>query len=351
MDDVIRKNNAIVISAVNQIEIRELDLPKIGSNDVLYQVKSCSLCTVEQRVYSGAKNFGYPLLGGHENAGTVIAIGEDVKEFKIGDNVVATYGYCGQCEFCKIGQGTKCTNAMKSKPRVKFEGPIIGGGLAKYLAVPAWQLCKIPNNANFDHFSLTEPLACCVHSINKAKIEFGDTVVIIGAGVMGLFHAILAKMKGAYVIISETDNSRCEKALTLGIDRVINPSEVSLIDTIMEITNKKGADVVINAISSPKIWPDALAILAPYGRLIAYSSQDSNEPIGINMDKLHNKEYQIIGTVSPTMASNLQATKLISRGLINIESFIDSRFTSDQAKPAFDRASATHTYRVIINHL
>lgn len=342
------KMKAVVIKGVKTLSIDDYEIPAIGPNEVLYRVKAVSLCTVEQRVYSGAKNFGYPLLGGHENAGEIIAVGADVREYKVGDNVISTYGYCGECEFCKTGRGTRCTNSKKTKPRLVFSGPIIGGGLAQYLAVPSWQLCKIPSDANFDHFSLTEPLACCIHSIDKARIELSDTVVVIGAGIMGMFHIKLAKLRGARVIVSEMDEQRKANALEFGADVVVDPSKENVVEFVKKLTGK-GADVVINAISTPKIWPDAIEMLAPYGRLIAYSSQDSSDPVGISFSRMHDKEYEFIGTVSPTMASNLIATKLIAYGFIDCEKLIDSRFPMSQAQDAFERAIVPNTYRVVIH--
>ncbi len=343
------ENKALVLTDIKTLESQVLPMPKVGPNEVLYEIKAVSLCTVEQRVYSGAKNFGFPLLGGHENAGVVIEVGEDVREFKVGDNVVATYGYCGQCEYCKTGRGTRCTNGRKSKNRVEFPGPIIGGGLAKYLAVPAWQLCKIPADADYNSFALTEPLACCIHSIDKARVEFGDTVVVIGAGIMGMLHVKLAKLRGAYVVVSEPDAKRREFAIKCGADFVVDPINQDAIEEIKKLTNGIGADVVINAIASSKIWADAIAMLAPYGRILAYSSQDEKVPVPIDMGAIHDKEYEIIGTVSPTMESNLRATKLIAKGILSVDDLIEGTFSYDNAVKAFDMASSPNTYRCIIN--
>ena len=144
------KNKAIVISGVKQLSVEELPMPEISSNEVLYEVHATSLCTVEQRSYLGAKAFGYPLLGGHENSGVVVAVGSDVREYKVGDRITATYGYCGECVYCKTGRGTACLNGRKAKKRVDFNGIIIGGSLASYLAVPAIQCCKLPEDADFE---------------------------------------------------------------------------------------------------------------------------------------------------------------------------------------------------------
>lgn len=163
-----------------------------------------------------------------------------------------------------------------------------------------------------------------------------------------MLHVILAKMRGAYVIVSEMDEKRAQKALAMGADKVINPANEDAVSKVKEYSNGIGADVVVNAIASPKIWNDAIAMLAPYGRLLAYSSQDSKELIGVDMDKLHSKEYEFIGTVSPSMASNLKATKLIEQGLIDMEQLIDGRYDMENCKEAFEKASTPNTYRVII---
>ena len=342
------KNKAIVISGVKQLSVEELPMPEISSNEVLYEVHATSLCTVEQRSYLGAKAFGYPLLGGHENSGVVVAVGSDVREYKVGDRITATYGYCGKCVSCKAGRGPACLNGRTAKKRVYFNGIIIGGSLASYLAVPAIQCCKLPENADFEKFALTEPLACCIHSIDKGKVEFGDAVVVIGAGIMGMLHVMLAKMKGAFVIVSEIDEKRREKALSLGANIAINPAVENAVEVVKSHTDGLGADVVVNAIGSPKIWPDAMGMLAPYGRLLAYSSQDYKEEVGVDMDKLHSKEYEYIGTVSPSMESNLRASKMIAKNLIDVKALVDAVYTFDEAEKAFEHAATPNTYRVII---
>lgn len=348
-ENMSEKMKVLVTEGVKDLQVREFDIPEIGPYDVLYKLKATALCTVEQRTYSGERNFGYPLVGGHETSGIVAAVGENVLEFKVGDNIITTLGYCGVCEFCKSGQSSACVNTTKGKPRFKFPGPIIGGGLAEYLAVPMWQVVKIPNEVNYHHFALTEPLACCVQSINKAKVEFGDTVVVIGAGIMGLFHVRLAKLRGARVIVTEFDDARLQKALDYGADFAINPKNEDEVAKIKEITDGKGAEVVINAVSSPKVWDSAIDMLSPYGRLIAYSSQDSKDKVGVDFGRLHDKEYEYIGTVSPTVKSNLQATKLIANGSMDMDDVIEEVFDFVDGKEAFEKALDPSSYRVIIN--
>ncbi len=344
------KMKLAAITDVGSIEIQEYDIPQIGDREVLYKLKSVSLCTVEQRSFSGAKNFGFPLLGGHETSGVVVAVGSEVKEFKVGDHVISTLNYCGECDYCKLGMGTQCINKYKDKKRVPdFPGGIIGGGLSQYLAVQTQQLVKVSKTVDFDHIALTEPLACCVHSVEKANIKFGDTVVIIGAGIMGLLQAKLSLMQGARVIISDLDAARRQKALNMGVHVALDPAQEDAVQRVKELTEDQGAEVVINTIPITSIWQDAINMLAPFGRLMAYSSQDKPEPVAISFEQLHNKEYEFIGTVSPSIADNVRASRLISHGLIDMEYFIDSRYDFEDAQEAFERAIVPNTYRVIIH--
>lgn len=345
-----KKMNVGVITDVKTIEYQEFDIPEITDYEVLYQVKTFALCTVEQRAYSGAKFFGFPFVGGHETSGVIVKVGNGVTEYKVGDKIVATYNYCGTCDYCKRGLGTQCRNAMKNKPRFGFKGTIIGGSMAPYLAVPQWQVVKLDDNTNHDHTALVEPLACCIHSVEKAKIKFAENVLIIGSGIMGYLHLKLALLQGARVIVSEPDQKRREKALAGGAHVVIDPINENLNERIKELTNNTGADVVINTIASNKVWSDAMNSLAPFGRLIGYSSQESKEPIGVDFGKLHSKEYEYIGTVSPAAEDNLRASRLIDTGLIDMEEVIDSRYTSEQMVQAYERAITPNTYRVLIKY-
>ncbi|MBP1042544.1 alcohol dehydrogenase catalytic domain-containing protein [Vagococcus sp. BWB3-3] len=347
---MIDRMKAFVLEDVATLRLKEFPLPEIGPKEVLYQVKACSLCTVEQRAYSGKKHFGFPFVGGHETAGVVLAVGAEVKEYLVGDHVVSTFNYCGECDFCKTGQGTQCQNGYASKPRFPFEGTIIGGGMAQYLAVQTQQLVKVSKAIPFEEMALTEPLACCIHSVEKAKLKFGDTVVIIGAGIMGLLNSQLCQLQGARVIISEPDEQRRDKALALGAHLVIDPNKEELVERVKEVTAGRGAEVVINTIPLANAWLDGMNALAPYGRLIAYSAQDSKEKIPVDFGHLHNKEYEYIGTVSPTIENNLRATRLIGEKIIDMTPYIEKMYDYCETAKAFEHAVQPNTYRVVLHH-
>ncbi len=218
------------------------------------------------------------------------------------------------------------------------------------MSVPAWQVIKLDPSVDLDHAALTEPLACCIHSINKGRIRLGDTVVVIGMGIMGYFHMKLALLRGARVIVSEVDAARRQKALDGGAHVVLDPSRQELSEEVRRLTSGLGADVVVNTIPSAAVWNSAIQTLAPYGRLIAYSSQDSKTPIGVDFGMMHSREIEFIGTLNPTIEDNDMAVKLITYGLISMEEVIDGRFSFEQGREAFTAAMKPGAYRVIIKY-
>ncbi|MBO1308089.1 zinc-binding dehydrogenase [Enterococcus sp. 669A] len=340
---------AISVEKIGSVENINLEKPKLRDYEVLFKVHYVSLCTIEQRVYKGKRDYGYPFLGGHENVGEIIEVGNGVVGFEKGDYSVFTFNYCNQCESCQSGRGTQCEHQKEQLQKIEFDGSIVGGAMSEYIAVPAWQLIKItPKIEDLPVFALTEPLACCIHSVEKANIQFGDTVLIIGFGIMGWLHLQLAKLRGAITIVSEGDEERRNFAQVEGADYVINPMEESVESCINEITQQKGVTVIVNTVANPNIWDSLFSLLTTQGKIIAYSSQDMKKPASVDMGYIHSKEIQIIGTVNPTVHDNLKATKLIMAKRIDLEKMIDSIFDYEDAKAAFDHACLPNVYRVLI---
>ncbi|MGX8833140.1 zinc-dependent alcohol dehydrogenase [Amedibacillus sp. YH-ame6] len=345
-----KKAKTLLIKNKDELEFVDLQMPVLNDYEVLFKTKYCSLCTVDRRTYKGTRNYGYPFLGGHECSGVVEAVGKGVVEINPGDHVIFTSGYCNQCELDRSGRGTQCKNKKQMPKRANVDGNILGGGLSEYLAIPAWQVIKLPEDVNMAHAALTEPLACCIHSIEKARIELGDTVVIIGMGIMGYFQLKLAQMKGARVIVSEMDEARKRKAIGHGAAYVLDPSKENVVERVKELTNGLGAEVVINTIPTASVWGDAIDMLAPYGRLIAYSSQDSKDKIGVDFGLIHSKEIELIGTLNPNIDDNERATRLIRYQMINMDEVIDETYTFEDGMKAFEKACEPNTYRVMIRY-
>ena len=342
------KMKAIAITEVGKTEIIELDKPVAGPYELVINVKATSLCTVDQRNFLGIVNYGKPMIGGHEVFGYVEEVGEACGDFKVGDAVVYDGIYCGQCDYCKTGNSTQCQGKNSQRPAFKFDGTIMGGGLAEYMRVPYIKCYHMPNDIKPEWAALSEPLSCCLHGIEKLNIHLGDTVVIIGCGIMGMAQTMLCKLKGARVIVSEPQKERREKALRNGADLGVDPMAEDPVEFVKKHTDGLGAAAVINTTPIAAVWEQAMGMLAPKGRLIAYSSQHPDQPVPISFGKLHSKEYEYIGTVNAGAEDFVRITRLIKYNMINCDELIHGVYKFEDHQKAFEDASQPSTYRCVI---
>lgn len=347
------KMKVAVVQNVGDVQIVEMDKPQASPGTVVLRVKACALCTVEQRAYSGAKKFPYPMIGGHEFSGIIEEVGEGViGDWKVGDHAVGTFSYCGECYYCRRGYGNQCENTSKAAKRVPgFAGMIIGGGLSEYVVIPTNQLVKFGNDLAFEQAALSEPLGCCIHSVEKADVQLGDDVVVIGGGIMGMFHCLLAKMKGARVILAELDPKRREFAEKNGYAHITyDPTAVDAVEFIKGLTNGRGADAIFNTTPFPTVASDAIALSGKLGKTVMYSSISPDDPQPVKMGVLHSMENEIIGTVSPAQYDMFRATKMMENGIIDVKPFIEKTVDFENVKDALEHAVKPNTYRVVVTH-
>lgn len=209
-----------VFYGIKDLRIEECDLPEVSENKILIKIEACAICTWEQRVYTGIKKVDYPFIGGHEIAAEIVALGSSIDKTKwqVGNKVVfGTNLACGDCDFCKSGEEQNCLDFNHSK---HLEGlPHKGmGGLSEYMLVEPKHLFHY-FGVTPEEAALTEPLSCVVHSCETADIQYGDLVVVIGCGIMGLLHVALAVKSGARVIACDLNSERL--ALAKKLERII----------------------------------------------------------------------------------------------------------------------------------
>lgn len=345
------KIRAAVVTGERKMEIRSTETPDLKDSEVLIRVRAVAICTLEQRAFMGVMKMPLPFLGGHEVAGDIAALGPSAnrKLWSVGERVSVRMLYsCGECYNCRTGHTNMCTHAQRKPVRAgMFPGP---GGLCDYIVVNTSDLFKIPDSLSYEEAALTEPLACCVHSIGKADIQLGDDVVIIGGGIMGLNHVMLAKLRGARVILSEVDAARRELAKELGADITINPLETDPVDEIKKLTEGRGADVVINTTAIASVVPQALEMTGACGRMVQYSSLHPDAPVQVSPQMLHSMEKIITGSISPTEMDFFRANRLLSSGIIGMKKLIAARYPFEEVQAAFEYASSPGTYRVIVTN-
>ena len=346
------KMKAVVLTGVGQAGVYEYPVPAFGENEVLVEMRSSSICTIDQRPYAGTTKGIFPRVGGHEGAGVVAAVGSKVKEFKPGDKVAIGRIHCGVCPNCLRGIGHCIHGPNFSKPDVPpdIEHPMnLMGCFSQYVVRTPQSLHKVAENVPFEHAAVVEPLSDVVHSIKKSRLTAGETCVILGAGIMGILTAQVAKSYGARVILSEPDAARRENAKKAGADIIVDPAACELRDVVMEATDNIGAEVVFYIMPSTKLFDEYYELLAPAGRIMMYANQVPDEPYPIKLGRLHTLEREIIGTVSSTDADFYYALQLMKFGRVDMSLGIHKTYAISDCKAAFDDAIRPDTYRCVIN--
>lgn len=341
---------AAVFTNVGKIEIQDIKTPEPKPDELLVELKASAICTWEQRVYQGVNKVKFPFIGGHEQSGIIVNIGSDVdgSVWHIGDRVVVgLLTSCGECYYCRKGEEGSCENFDYEK--------LVGGlsvrgmgGFAQYLAVKDRNVFKIPDKLSFEAAALTEPLSCVIHSIETADIKLGQNVLVIGAGIMGVFHSLLARKKGARVIVSEPDENRRKLLNRLGIHETFNPIDENPVDKIKELTEGRGADIIFNTTAISAIAQQCLDMIALYGKIILYSSYHPDSPIAVSPNMVHKKLISISGSANSNSSDFAKAVKLLGDGIIDPSPVISEILALKDIEKAMKEAIKPSSYRIVI---
>ncbi len=221
------------------------DEVKPMSGEVQLKISYCGICGTDLHIYHGAMDarVKMPLVMGHEMSATVHKLGDGVKDFSVGENVVVMpLAPCDDCPACAAGHGHICHN-------LKFLGIDTPGAFQSYWTVPAYTLHRMPAHLLLKHGALIEPLAVACHDVRLADVNEGDQVVVIGGGPIGMLVALVARHAGAKVLVSEVNPYRVDLAHRLGLD-AINPSETDLTKLVMQRTRGAGADIIFEVSGS-----------------------------------------------------------------------------------------------------
>lgn len=346
-------NNKMKVAAITdkgKIEILEIKKPKPNKEEILVKIKANAICTWEQRSFTREVNTPLPFVGGHEMSGYIEELGEgvDEKEYPIGQRVSIRGLYaCGRCYYCRQGKENLCINMYKSSEdsRKEIWGP---GGLGEYVVASIKDIYLLPDDLPFEYGAFTEPLACVVNSVEQANVELANDVVIIGAGIMGLLHVMVCKLRGARIIVSEIDKNRRKLAEELGADIIIDPNNDNLEEKVKEVTNGRGADIVFNTTPIAEVAEDAIKVAGPLGRIVMYSSIHPDKPIEVSPNFIHETQIVITGAVSPTIKSFQTSADLLSKGLIIPEKLITNKYPLEETQAAFEEAIKPESYRILV---
>ena len=308
------KMKAAVVTKPGEIKIMEVDVPAIGPSDVLVKVKSTGICGTDISIYTGKYSADkLPLIAGHEFSGIVAAVGENVTGFAEGDLVTADINMsCGNCFYCSRGSKLMC-------PEFHQLGIHVNGSYAEYVKAPAAQVHKIPAGMPFERAAFIEPLACSIHAFKATDVTIGSSVVVIGAGGLGIMHTQVAKLRGAAPIILVSRNPRRnDLAVSMGaVDYVIDPTKVDAVAEVKRLTGGRGADYVIESVGIPETYEQAFKMVRPGGSIAAFGITEGDATIPVNTFDLVLSELTVTGSCAGVGTDWQDAIALLQYGRIN----------------------------------
>ncbi|MCM8772482.1 MAG: zinc-dependent dehydrogenase [Candidatus Omnitrophica bacterium] len=338
-----------ILKDIEKLEIEDVKIPEPKENEILIKVKSCAICGTDIKVFHhGHKHIVFPRITGHEVSGIVIKVGKNVKEYKEGDRVaVAPAIPCGKCFYCRKGQQTMCDN-------LKAIGYHYDGGFAEYMLVPENAVLngcvnKIPDNLSFELASIAEPLACVINGQILSKIEIGDTVLILGAGPIGILHALVSKINGAgKIILADISEERIKEAEFTGC-YLIDMSKKDIYEEVKRITDGHMADRVIVAVGSKQAQEISLKLVAKRGSINFFGGLPKESPyIQFDSNLLHYGEFFVVGTHGSTPLHNKIAIELLSTGKINAEKLITHKLPLEKIKEGYEIVENKKGLKVLI---
>ena len=317
----------------------------LASDEVLIRVAACGVCGTDVHIYHGDKGSADvcpPVVLGHELAGVVEQIGSGVDQLAVGDHVAVDPNiYCGQCHNCRIGKKQLCSHLFAI-------GVNRDGGFAEYCYIPQAQCFKLNKEVPMAHGAMAEPLACCIHGIDRANIRIGDTVCVIGGGAIGLLMVQLAKLAGAStVILSEPVAMRRKIGLQVGADYAIDPVHESLKERLTQILGVDGTDVIIECVGNTVATKQAFEACARGSTVLLFSVPKTDSCHQMKLEDVYQKELTIVGSmVNPD--THLRAVQMINNGRIQLKPLITHRFSMEQVKEAILMQMSNESIKVIV---
>lgn len=343
---------AAVYHGPGDLRIEDVPVPKIGPGELLIKVLSASICGTDLRIYHGNHRM-YPegtiRIPGHEVVGTIAGIGEGLEGFNLNERVfVAPNTGCGYCAQCVSGNNNLCAN-------YEAIGVTIDGGFAEYMRVTAksvqqGNVIRVSESVDAAVEALMEPFACVLRGQNALRMQPGETVLVVGAGPIGVMHTKLARARGAgRVIVSEPSPDRATQAKSMGAHRVVNPSEEDLQKVLLEESGGRGADIIIVAAPVHAAQESALTLAAIGGRINFFGGLPKDRP-AINFDSnlVHYKELIVTATTACSTTDCWQASRIINSGLVDLSDLVSQRFPLREAVAGFAAAEDRKSLKIVL---
>lgn len=344
---------AQVFRGVNHLSYEDVSVPTLLADEVLVKVNVVGLCQ------SDIKKILYPLyepprIFGHETAGAIAAVGENVTNFQVGQRVAVMHHIpCMRCDYCLNENYSMCDTYKNIVTTAGFAPS--GGGFAEYVKVPGHivrngGLIPIPDHISFEEASFVEPTNCCLKAVKKANIQPGQTVLITGAGPIGLMFVMLVKYFGGRAIATDLIPSRVEKALALGAEAAFDARDADLPAKIHALTRGMGVDVTLLAVPSDKAFFQALDCTRKGGKILFFAEFPDEMEIPINPNLLYRREVDLMGSYSSSFKLQSLAADIVFNRRIDVKALISDKYSLADLGKAVEQAvkPTPETYKILI---
>lgn len=333
-------------------EIKDVARPEIAKDEILLRVKSTSICGTDTKIIrNGHRKLkdGERIVLGHEFAGVIEQVGSAVDGFAEGQAIgVAPNWGCGHCSPCRRGMANYCAEYQAF-------GITRDGSHTQWVRIPVEVIAQgniqlLPGDVSWSSVSLAEPLSCVLGGQTAVRLSAGESVLVYGAGPMGLLHILAARAAGAAIVIAADLNAaRLAAARELGATHAVQSDMEDIRARVHEITGGAGLDVVITAVPVPEIVPEGLSLLGIFGRLCLFAGLPKDRAIaGLDGNLIHYKNLSVTGTTGGCNADYAKALNLITSGAVPVEGIISHRFSLEQLSEAYETALAGLGMKIVI---
>lgn len=325
---------AVMLLGPRKLSCEELPLPRPGADEVVLKIDAALTCGTDLKAFlRGHPKWPMPTRFGHEYAGTIAARGRNVAGVREGDAVMlAPTAPCGSCFYCKRGQETLCVSIMET---------MVLGGYAEYLTVPErvirTNLFPKPTELSFAEASLLEPVSCVVHGLQQPTIRQDDIAVIIGAGAFGLLHLVVLRALGIEQIYVIARNPRRAKiAKELGASGIIPCAAEQARPLVLDLTQGRGADLVVECTAQPRVWEEAIILARPGGQVVLFGGCPPGTTVSLDTYRLHYDQVQVFSPFHFTPKAVRHAQEMLASGKIPTQHLISGSYPLSQLPHAFD---------------
>lgn len=337
---------AAIYHGPGKMTLEEVERPSIGPDDILVEVRASGVCGTDVKTYlRGHRFFEPPCILGHEFSGVVAEIGSNVEGFSLGDRVaVAPYVPCGFCPMCQGGLFELCYN----------KSGVSGGAFTEYIAVPKEVIergvVRLPRGLSFAAGAMAEPLACTLNGIEDCRLKLGDTLLILGAGPMGLLSAQAALAQGVgKVIVSEPNEERLQKAREIGAIGV-NPQKENLKEVVRGETHGLMAAAVLVCVGFAEAVEEAQAYVAPGGVINMFGGLPKDSTVTIDPGLIHYQQVSLVGSFGFTHIQFRQAVELMAAGRIDAERIVTHTLPLEQAAQGINLSAEQKALKVMLTN-